>query len=80
MLSKKENYHLVYIVKKLALAGVAQWIERRPPNRKVTCLSPHQGTSLGRRPGPQLGAWESNQLMYLLNINVSLLLFLKINK
>ena len=40
----------------IALAGVAQWIEGRPENRKVAGLIPGQGTCLGCRPGPQLGA------------------------
>ena len=39
-----------------ALAGVAQWIEGRPENRKVAGLIPGQGTCMGCRPGPQLGA------------------------
>ena len=42
--------------KVLALAGVAQWIERRPTNQRVTGLVPSQGTCLGCGPGPQLGA------------------------
>ena len=39
-----------------ALAGVAQWIECWPANQKVTSSIPSQGTCLGCRPGPQLGA------------------------
>ena len=38
-----------------ALAGVAQWIERWPANRKVTGLIPGQGTCLGCGPDPQVG-------------------------
>ena len=38
-----------------ALAGVAQQIEHQPENRKLAGLIPCQGTSLGSRPGPQLG-------------------------
>ena len=42
-----------------ALAGSAQWIERRPANLKVTGLIPSQGTCLGCEPGPhQEGAHE----------------------
>ena len=37
------------------LAGVAQQIEHQPENRKLAGLIPCQGTSLGSRPGPQLG-------------------------
>ena len=40
------------------LAGVAQWIECWPVNRRVTGSIPSQGTCLGCRPGPWLGAWE----------------------
>ena len=36
-----------------ALAGVAQWIERRPVNQRVAGSIPSQGTSLGCRLGPQ---------------------------
>ena len=36
-----------------ALAGVAQWIEQRPANQRVTGLIPSQGTYLGCGPGPQ---------------------------
>ena len=51
---------------RVALAGVVQWIERRPVHWKVTGLIPSQGTCLGCAPGPQLGAGERQQ------INVSL--------
>ena len=37
------------------LAGEAQWIEHRPANQRVAGWIPSQGTSLGCRPGPQLG-------------------------
>ena len=40
----------------MALAGVAQWIERRPANQRVAGSIPSQGTCLGCGPGPQLGA------------------------
>ena len=39
-----------------ALVGVTQWIECWPVNQRVTGLVPSQGTCLGCRPGPQLGA------------------------
>ena len=39
-----------------ALAGVAQWTEHCPANREDAGLIPGQGTCLGCRPGPQLGA------------------------
>ena len=37
----------------LALTGVAQWIECRPSNQRVTGSIPTQGTCLGCGPGPQ---------------------------
>ena len=45
-----------------------------PVNQKVASLIPIQGTCLGRRPGPRLGACERQP------IDVSLPLSLKINK
>ena len=39
-----------------ALAGVAQWIVCQPVNQRVAGSIPSQGTCLGCRPGPQLGA------------------------
>ena len=39
-----------------ALAGVVQWIERWPEKQRVISSIPSQGTCLGFRPGPQLGA------------------------
>ena len=39
-----------------ALAGVAQWTECQPGNQRVAGSIPSQGTRLGCRPGPQLGA------------------------
>ena len=59
------NPHL----KNHALAGVAQWIECRTMNQRVTGLIPSQGTCLGSRQGPQLGAFKRQP------INVSLPLF-----
>ena len=38
----------------VALAGVVQWTECWPVNRKVIGLIPGQGTCLGCGPGPQL--------------------------
>ena len=38
---------------KLALAGIAQWIECKPVNQSVTDSIPSQGTCLGCGPGPQ---------------------------
>ena len=38
---------------KLVLAGVAQWIEFRPANQRVTSSLPSQGTCLGCGLGPQ---------------------------
>ena len=44
---------VVYLKIFLALAGVAQWIERQPANQRVPSSIPSQGTYLGCRPGPQ---------------------------
>ena len=41
---------------KMALAGVAQWIECQPANQRVVGLIPSQDTCLGCGPGPQWGA------------------------
>ena len=69
------NVGLIKIVP--ALGGVAQWIECQPANRGVPGSNPGQGTWLGCRPGPQLGGVQeaTNQLKYLLHIDVSLPLF-----
>ena len=37
----------------VALAGVAQWTEHQPTNKRVSGLIPSQGTCLGCGPGPQ---------------------------
>ena len=56
---------------KIALAGVAQWIECQPVKQRVTSSIPSQGTCLGCGPGPQCGAHERQS-----HIDVSLPLFL----
>ena len=38
---------------RIALAGVAQWIEHWSVNQRVTSSIPSQGTCLGCRPGPE---------------------------
>ena len=64
--------------KKIALAGVAQWIECWPVKQRVPGLIPSQGTCLGCRPGPWLGVYErkpidvSHGSMFSLHIDVSL--------
>ena len=40
-------------MKKVALAGVAQWIEHGPANKGVAGLILSRGTCLGCGPGPQ---------------------------
>ena len=44
----------------VALAGVAQWIERQPGNQRVAGSIPSQGTWLGCRPGPLWGHARGN--------------------
>ena len=59
----------------IALAGVAQWVERWPANQRVASWIPSQGTCLGCVRSPA-GGMRGNLLMYLSCINVSLFLFL----
>ena len=47
------SHGLFVINKRLALAGVTQWIESRPANERVAGSIPSQGTCLGCGPGPQ---------------------------
>ena len=54
----------------IALAGVAQWVERQPANQRVTSSIPNQGTCLGCGPGPQLGVLKRQP-----HIDVSLPLY-----
>ena len=58
-------------MKTRALAGVAQWTERRPENQGVTGSIPSQGICLGCRLGPQWGEHKKQP-----HIDVSLPLFL----
>ena len=44
--------------RRLALAGVAQWVGHWPASQKVASSIPSQRTCLGCRPGPQLGVCE----------------------
>ena len=74
-------------VLKLALAGVALWVECRPANWKVTSLIPSQSTRLGCRPGSQLGECKRQPINVFLAhryfspfLSPSLPLSLKINK
>ena len=47
-----KRHKLSELIRKQALAGVAQWIEYRPTNHKVPRLIPSQGTCPGCRAGP----------------------------
>ena len=60
----------------LALTGVAQWMDHRPANRKVTSSIPSQGTCLGGGPGPQLGTCKRQLIIVSLAHRCSLPLFL----
>ena len=69
------------IKKKIALAGVAQWIECRPAKQRVAGSIPSQGTCLGCRSSPQWGSRERQLHIDLsLPLSLSLTLSLKINK
>ena len=57
---------------KIALAGVAQWIECQPMNQRVTGSIPSQGTCLGCWPGPQLGCAGGNHTLMFLSLSFSL--------
>ena len=46
----------IFLVRKLALAGVTQWIEHGPEKQRVASSIPSQGTCLACRLGPWLGA------------------------
>ena len=71
MCQSKALHRIAEWNKKEALAGVAQWTEHGPVNQRVTGLIPSQGTCLGCRLVPQLGAHEGQP-----HIDVSLPLFL----
>ena len=60
----------------MALAGVAQWTERRPGNPGAASLIPGWGTCLGCGPGPWLEACERQPTDVSLSHRVSLPLFL----
>ena len=60
-----ENYFL-------ALAGVVQWIEHQPANKRVMGSIPSQGTSLGCRLGPQWGHGRDNHTLMFLSFSFSL--------
>ena len=51
-----------------ALAGVAQWREHGPANRKVAGSIPSQGTGLGCRPGPQQEGVRGNHTLIFLSL------------
>ena len=64
-LKKRAEHNIAYtkwvqLFKSPALAGVAQWIERRPANQSVAGLIPSQGTWLGcGARSPAGGVWEA---------------------
>ena len=47
------KYLLIYLKITIALAGVAQWIERQPATQRVAGSIPSQGTCLSHWPGAQ---------------------------
>ena len=67
----------------MALAVVAQWVERQHANQKVSSSIPSQGTCLGCQPGPQLGMckWQPIDITLIHQcLSPSLPLPLKTNK
>ena len=64
---------------KLVLAGMSQWIKCQPVKQRVAGSIPSQGTCLGYRPGPQLGARE-RQPCFSPSLSPSLSLTLETNK
>ena len=62
---------VLHVLKILALAGMAQWIECWPVSQRVDGSIPSQDTCLGCEPDPQRGACERQP-----HIDVSLPLFL----
>ena len=52
---------IIHKKKKVALAGVAQWIEQGPENQRVAGSNPSQGTCLGCGPGPQGGGGATGE-------------------
>ena len=74
------NYNTTIKIMKLALADVAQWIERGPVNQRVASSIPSQGTFLGCGPGPSMGCVSGNYKLMFLSLSFSLTLSLKINK
>ena len=58
----------------VALAHVAQWIERWPANQRVAGSIPNQGICLGCRPGPQYGVhMRGNHTLMFPSLSFSLL-------
>ena len=59
---------------------MAQWIELRPANQRVTGLIPSQGTCLGCCPGPSRGHARGNNTLVFLSLSFSLVSLLSKNK
>ena len=55
----------------MALAGMAQWIEDRPVNQRVTGLIPSQGTCLGVGQVPSRGCVKGNHILMFLPLSFS---------
>ena len=70
-----------YNKQKIALADVAQWIECRPSNQRVTSLIPSQSTAWVTDQVPNRGTWEAITYWCLSPfLSPSLPLSLKVNK
>ena len=74
------GHYLNYNTAEGVLAGVAQWIECRPADQRVTSSVLSQGTCLGGSPGPLLGAWERPPIYVSLPLSFSLSFFFPLSK
>ena len=76
---KDLTYYFVSLIFSIAVAGIAQWIERQLANRKVPGSIPSRGTCLSGGPGPSWGHVRGKESMFL-SISFSLPSFLSKNK
>ena len=80
--SPSHTLHQFYIknIYKNTLAGVAQWIERRPANQSAADLIPIRAHAWVAGQAPRWGRVRDNCTLTFLSLSFYLLLSLKINK